>query len=179
LLPHPGCTTYDYVGGGRGGYYHGRLGRVPGYPAAIPDGYYDGYYGWRLLRPGYYYGGVYYYGGHRYYRPPPHRPDGDHDGGTTVRRPPATPATTHAFAVAEHGPHGERQPHRNDGPPRAPAAGPATATGDAPAAIRRAAGPQPAFATGDPARLPSSPGAPAGAVSRAGLAFRPTLRSRP
>jgi hypothetical protein len=66
LLALTGCTTYDYVGGGRSGsYYHGAPSVEYRYPAGYPYNYgpyYGGYGG--------YYGGY----GNPYYSRPIYRP---------------------------------------------------------------------------------------------------------
>ncbi len=99
-----GCASYDYAGGGAGGYYHGR-------PSADYYGGYAGYggygtYGYGGYAPyGYRHGGSYYryygYGGYNPYYPypryyvvrPPHddRDDDDdhhHDDDPRGERPP-------------------------------------------------------------------------------------------
>lgn len=97
LLGLAGCATYDYVGGGAGGYYHGSPSVQYSYPYGYPYGRYDGYYGYGN---GYYgYGG---YGGRYPIYLPPHN-----------HRPPSRPP--------QHG-HGNghrpRPPHGQDmGPP--------------------------------------------------------------
>ena len=70
LLALTGCTTYDYVGGGRSGsYYHGAPSVEYRYPAGYPYNYgpyYGGYGG--------YYGGY----GNPYYSRPIYRPPHNH-----------------------------------------------------------------------------------------------------
>lgn len=86
LLALSGCATYDYVGGGRDGYYHGAPStqyRYPaGYPGGYPYGYGSGYYG---------YGGYGYgypvYRSYPNYRPPHH----GHRPGNGNHRPPDRP----------------------------------------------------------------------------------------
>jgi len=88
LLALTGCTTYDYVGGGRSGsYYHG----APSVEYRYPAGYHYNY--------GPYYGGYgAYYGGYGYpyysrpiYRPPHnHRPP-PRPPGNGENRPPRPP----------------------------------------------------------------------------------------
>jgi hypothetical protein len=101
LLALTGCTTYDYVGGGRSGsYYHGAPSVEYRYPAGYPYNYgpyYGGYGG--------YYGGY----GNPYYSRPIYRPPHNH------RPPPRPPGNggepsaavaavvQRRFAVAEHG----------------------------------------------------------------------------
>jgi len=78
LLGLSGCATYDYVGGGSGGYYHGS----PQVQRTYPYGYPYGAYGYGAYGYGGYYGG---YGSYGYPYPvyrPPHRPP--HNG----HRPP-------------------------------------------------------------------------------------------
>lgn len=87
LLGLSGCATYDYVGGGAGGYYHGSPSVQRSYPYGYPyGGSYGGYYGYGS---GYYGYGDYGYGyGGRYpvYRPPHnHRPP--HNGHGNGHRP--------------------------------------------------------------------------------------------
>jgi len=111
LLGLSGCATYDYVGGGSGGYYHGAPSVQRSYPYGYPyDSYGYGPYG---------YGSYGYYGYSNYgypgYRPPyvivPSRPQNGHWNGH--RPPPA------------HG-NGQRPPRpgNNEGrPPRPPVNG--------------------------------------------------------
>ncbi|AJC46805.1 MULTISPECIES: hypothetical protein [Xanthomonas] len=89
-----GCATYDYAGGGEGGYYRGAPSVEYRYPAGYSEYYspygavpyygygpsYYGYYGYGV--PYYYYRG---YDGPRHRPPPRPRPD---DGGS---RPPSPP----------------------------------------------------------------------------------------
>jgi len=78
LLALTGCTTYDYVGGRSGGYYHGAPSVEYRYPYGYPADY------------GYpYYGGVGYYGyGGPYYQRPIYRPP--HNNHRPPPRPPPT-----------------------------------------------------------------------------------------
>ncbi|BCX45794.1 hypothetical protein ROV86_06865 [Stenotrophomonas pavanii] len=77
LLALTGCTTYDYVGGGRsGGYYHGAPSVEYRYPAGYPYNYGYPYYGG--------YGGYYGGYGNPYYSRPIYRPPHNH-------RPPPRP----------------------------------------------------------------------------------------
>jgi hypothetical protein len=75
---------------------------------------------------------------------------------------------------------GERQQHRNDGPPRAPY-GRRASHRNRRCARRHPARRRPAASLRDRRSCPASivPRSTGGAVSRAGLAFRPTLRSMP
>lgn len=94
LLALTGCTTYDYVGGGRSGsYYHGAPSVEYRYPAGYPYNYgpyYGGYGG--------YYGGY----GNPYYSRPIYRPPHNH-------RPPPRP-----------GNGGEHRPPQSNAQPSAP-----------------------------------------------------------
>ncbi|WP_336685703.1 hypothetical protein [Stenotrophomonas maltophilia] len=91
LLALTGCTTYDYVGGGRSGsYYHGAPSVEYRYPAGYPYNYgpyYGGYGG--------YYGGY----GNPYYSRPIYRPPHNHrplprpgNGGEHRPPPPSRPS---------------------------------------------------------------------------------------
>lgn len=98
LLGLTGCTTYDYVGGGRGGgYYHGAPSVEYRYPAGYPYNYGYPYYG------GYggYYGG---YGNPYYSRPiyrPPHnhRPPPRPPGNGGENRPPPPPRPSYNLSL--------------------------------------------------------------------------------
>lgn len=80
LLGLSGCATYDYVGSGSGGYYHGSPQVQRSYPYGYPSGSYGypyGTYGYGSYGYGGYYGGQYGNYGYPYpvYRPaqrPPH-----------------------------------------------------------------------------------------------------------
>ncbi|MCO5737817.1 hypothetical protein NHG30_15120, partial [Stenotrophomonas maltophilia] len=77
MLALTGCTTYDYVGGGRSGsYYHGAPSVEYRYPAGYPYNYGYPYYGG--------YGGYYGGYGNPYYSRPIYRPPHNH-------RPPPRP----------------------------------------------------------------------------------------
>ena len=81
LLGLSGCATYDYVGGGSGGYYHGS----PSVQYSYPYGYPNSGYGYG----GYGYGSGYYgYGSYGYpvYRPNYNRPRPPYHG--NGQRPP-------------------------------------------------------------------------------------------
>lgn len=121
-----GCATYDYVGGGSGGYYHGTPSTQYRYPYGYPYGY---------DAPGYgYYGSWGYYGPTYIYRPRPvqppprpgHRPPprpgnyqpgrpGNHQPGRPTQPPP--PAGNGTNKSPWRNLDGLRPP-RNDGQPR-------------------------------------------------------------
>lgn len=89
MLALTGCTTYDYVGGGRsGGYYHGAPSVEYRYPYGYPSDY--GYPYYRGYGGGYYgYGGPYYQ--RPIYRPPHHHRPPPRPGNGGENRPPPPP----------------------------------------------------------------------------------------
>ena len=102
MLALTGCTTYDYVGGGRSGsYYHGAPSVEYRYPAGYPYNYgpyYGGYGG--------YYGGY----GNPYYSRPIYRPPHNHrppprpgNGGENRPATAVAAVVQRGFAMAEHG----------------------------------------------------------------------------
>jgi hypothetical protein len=103
LLALTGCTTYDYVGGGRSGsYYHGAPSVEYRYPAGYPYNYGYPYYGG--------YGGYYGGYGNPYYSRPIYRPPHNHRPPPPARQRWREPSAAAAaavvqrrFAVAEHG----------------------------------------------------------------------------
>lgn len=98
LLALTGCTTYDYVGGGRSGsYYHGAPSVEYRYPAGYPYNYGYPYYGG--------YGGYYGGYGNPYYSRPIYRPPHNH-------RPPPRPGNG-----GEHRPPPPSRPSYNGGSP--------------------------------------------------------------
>ncbi|HEL2981204.1 TPA: hypothetical protein UMB92_004107 [Stenotrophomonas maltophilia] len=98
LLVLTGCTTYDYVGGGRSGsYYHGAPSVEYRYPAGYPYNYGYPYYGG--------YGGYYGGYGNPYYSRPIYRPPHNH-------RPPPRPGNG-----GEHRPPAPTRPSYNGGSP--------------------------------------------------------------
>ena len=94
MLALAGCTTYDYVGGGRSGsYYHGAPSVEYRYPAGYPYNYGYPYYGGYGGYGGYYggYGNPYY--SRPIYRPPHnHRPPPRPGNGGEHRPPPSRPS---------------------------------------------------------------------------------------
>lgn len=93
MLALAGCTTYDYVGGGRSGsYYHGAPSVEYRYPAGYPYNYGYPYYGG--------YGGYYGGNGNPYYSRPIYRPPHNHrppprppgNGGENRPPPPSRPS---------------------------------------------------------------------------------------
>lgn len=97
LLGLGGCATYDYVGGGAGGYYHGSPSTQYSYPYGYPyGGRYGGYYGFDS--------GYYGYGSYPLYRPPVYRPPHNH-------RPPSRPPQ-HGHGNGHRPGHGGDHNHR-------------------------------------------------------------------
>lgn len=163
-----GCATYDYVGSGSGGYYHG----APTTQYSYPSGY-GGYGGFGGVGYGSYGSGGYVYGypGYRppvYYpshqhRPPPRPPHGGNGNGNgNGHRPPSG-----------HGPGNPPPPGTGDGrPPRPP---PASNGGRGPSPWRNLDGlqrPQPRAQGERPMQRPMPP-------ARSMAAPRPMMQSRP
>ena len=99
MLALTGCTTYDYVGGGRSGsYYHGAPSVEYRYPAGYPYNYGYPYYGG--------YGGYYGGYGNPYYSRPIYRPPHNH------RPDPPTLGRTSRLTTASRAPsHGKWSAH--------------------------------------------------------------------
>ncbi len=111
-----GCATYDYTGGGPGGYYRG----TPSVQYRYPPGYYDGAYG-------YPYGGSYglynypvypaYRGGGGYRRPPHGRPPPRAGNGHGQRPPPSNGPRPDRPRPPQQGPRPSRPEGRTPSSP--------------------------------------------------------------
>ena len=170
LLGLSGCATYDYVGGGSGGYYHG----APSVQRSYPYGYPYGSYGYDPYGYGSYgYSSYFNYGyGYPVYRDRyivvPSRPQNGHGNG---HRPPQGHGNGNG--------HWQPRPGNNDGRPQRP---PPVNGGGSKAPWRdmdRLQRPQPRTAQPSGQRIrPQAMGTPRPAMQPRQMPSRPASQSR-